>query len=91
MRSASSLAREEVKRLKPCAHGGEVWDVVNKIGLSREDVLDFSSNVNPLGPSQKVIESIRAILGKFLFTQIQIPLRYERLLPIISRESADGT
>lgn len=48
-----------MKRLKPCVHGGEVWDVVNKTGLSRENVLDFSSNINPLGPSQKAIESIK--------------------------------
>jgi len=67
MRSASSLARESVKRLKPCVHGGEVWDVVNKTELSREDVLDFSSNVNPLGPSQKAIESMKSKFGQIPF------------------------
>jgi threonine-phosphate decarboxylase len=67
VRSASSLAREEVKRLKPCVHGGEVWDVVNKTGLSRGDVLDFSSNINPLGPSQKAIESIKNNFGRIPF------------------------
>lgn len=56
-----------MKRLKPCVHGGEVWDVVNKTGLSREDVLDFSSNVNPLGPSQKAIESIKSNFGRIPF------------------------
>jgi threonine-phosphate decarboxylase len=67
VRSASSLTREEVKRLEPCVHGGEVWDVVNKTGLSREDVLDFSSNINPLGPSQKAIESIKNNFGRIPF------------------------
>ncbi len=67
MRSALSLARKEVKRLKPCVHGGEIWDVVNKTGLSREDVLDFSSNINPLGPSQKAIESIKSNFGQIPF------------------------
>lgn len=59
MKSALSLAREEVKRLKPCVHGGEVWDVMDKALSSKEDILDFSSNVNPLGPSQKAIEAIK--------------------------------
>lgn len=67
MKPASSLAREEVKRLKPCVHGGEVWDVVNKTGLSRENVLDFSSNINPLGPAQKAIESIKSNFGQIPF------------------------
>jgi threonine-phosphate decarboxylase len=40
---------------------------VNKTGLSREDVLDFSSNINPLGPSQKTIESIKSNFGRIPF------------------------
>ena len=67
MRSASSLARDEVKRLEPCVHGGEVYDVVNKTGINREDVLDFSSNINPLGPSRKAIESIKSSFGRIPF------------------------
>ena len=55
--------REHIKNLKPCVHGGEVWEAANKIGLRREELLDFSSSVNPLGPSKKALEAIKANLG----------------------------
>ncbi len=32
-------------------HGGEVWEVSEKLGLAVNKLLDFSSNVNPLGCS----------------------------------------
>ena len=55
--------RENIKNLKPCVHGGEVWEAASKIGLREEEILDFSSSVNPLGPSKKALESIKANLG----------------------------
>ncbi|MDI6654838.1 MAG: histidinol-phosphate aminotransferase family protein, partial [Candidatus Hydrothermarchaeota archaeon] len=49
--------REEIRQLKKAIHGGEVW--------SFSDVkIDFSSNVNPLGPSRKAIEAIKNSLWK---------------------------
>ena len=62
VKSTSRLVRESIKTLKPCVHGGEVWEAASKIGLRKEEVLDFSSNVNPLGPSKKAFESIKANL-----------------------------
>ncbi|MEJ5327632.1 MAG: threonine-phosphate decarboxylase CobD [Candidatus Bathyarchaeia archaeon] len=59
MKSALSLAREEIKQLKPCIHGGEIWDIIGKRASSSDKVYDFSSNVNPLGPSPKAIEAIK--------------------------------
>lgn len=67
MKSALNLAREEVKRLKPCVHGGEVWEVMGKATFGREDILDFSSNINPLGPSQKAIDAIKDSFGLISF------------------------
>ena len=64
MKSTSRLAREHIKNLKPCVHGGEVWEAANKIGLKREELLDFSSSVNPLGPSKQAVEAIKANLGQ---------------------------
>ncbi|MEM3377908.1 MAG: threonine-phosphate decarboxylase CobD [Candidatus Bathyarchaeia archaeon] len=61
--SAASLAREEIRQLKPCIHGGEIWNIIGKSVLDREDILDFSSNINPLGPSPKAIKAIRDNLG----------------------------
>ena len=67
VRSTFRLARKDVKRLKPCVHGGEVWEIMNKTGLRREDVYDFSSNINPLGPSQEAFEAIKNSLGQIPF------------------------
>jgi len=39
-------------------HGGDVWNHVDHEKLKQREFLDFSSNVNPLGPPRKVLESI---------------------------------
>lgn len=41
---------EEIKKLKKAAHGGDVW--------SHDVEIDFSSNINPLGPPERVKEAI---------------------------------
>lgn len=58
MKSILELARPEVKELIPCVHGGDIWRVGRGHDLQRGEVLDFSSNVNPLGPSLKALEAI---------------------------------
>ena len=63
LRSTSRLVRESIKNLEPCVHGGEVWEVAKKVGLRQEEILDFSSSVNPLGPSKKALEAVKANLG----------------------------
>lgn len=65
--SILELARNEVKDLEPCIHGGDVWKPVRKYGLRCEAILDFSANVNPLGPSQKAIEAIKNSLWQIPF------------------------
>lgn len=62
MISTSRLARENIKKLKPCVHGGEVWEAASKTGLRKEEILDFSSSINPLGPSEKALEAIKSNL-----------------------------
>ena len=62
VRSTSRLARENIMNLKPCVHGGEVWEAARKLGFREEEVLDFSSSVNPLGPSKLSLDAIRASL-----------------------------
>ena len=64
MKSASTLARKEVKRLEPCVHGGEVWEIAKETGLSVEDLVDFSSSINPLGPSPRALEAIKNSFDK---------------------------
>ena len=59
MHRVEDLAREEIRDLKPCAHGGEVWEVTKETGRNLNDLVDFSSSVTPLGPSAKAIDAIR--------------------------------
>ncbi|NLE03487.1 MAG: threonine-phosphate decarboxylase, partial [Crenarchaeota archaeon] len=61
------MVRENFKNLKPCAHGADIFDAAYKSGFNREEIIDFSSNVTPLGPSIKAIEAIKNNLN-------QIPL-----------------
>src|SRR4030067_2162261 len=67
MRRACDLAPDEVRRLKPCVHGGEVWDVAVETGKSVGDFVDFSSSVNPLGPSPKALAALRDGFGRLTF------------------------
>ena len=48
MKPIETLVKDSIKNLKPCVHGGEVWDAAGKSGLKRDEIIDFSSSVNPL-------------------------------------------
>ena len=65
MKPIESLVRENVKNLKPCVHGAEVLGAAEESGLLPRDILDFSSSVNPLGPSIKALDA-----AKKAFSQI---------------------
>jgi threonine-phosphate decarboxylase len=62
MKPVKGLVKDSIKNLKPCVHGGEVLDAAAKSGFRREDILDFSSSVNPLGPSKKALEAVKSSL-----------------------------
>jgi len=66
-KSITGLARDEIKDLTPCIHGGDVWKVAEKYRLRDKDILDFSANVNPLGPSKKAIEAIHNSLWQIQY------------------------
>ena len=59
MKPIENLIKDSIKNLKPCVHGGEVLDAAGKSGLKREEILDFSSSVNPLGPSKKALKAAK--------------------------------
>lgn len=52
------LAKEEIRNLKPCVHGGDIWKAAERYHIEAREILDFSANVNPLGPSKRTIEKI---------------------------------
>jgi threonine-phosphate decarboxylase len=65
MKPIESLVRENVKKLKPCVHGAEVLGAAEQSGLMPQQILDFSSSVNPLGPSKRALD-----VAKEAFSQI---------------------
>jgi threonine-phosphate decarboxylase len=56
-RPAASWVRDEIRSLERVEHGGEAWRY-----LGSKEILDFSSNVNPLGASPKVLRVLRESL-----------------------------
>ena len=62
MKTSSNLAKKSLRNLKPCTHGADTFDAAERTGFKREEILDFSSSVNPLGPSTRAIEAIKQSL-----------------------------
>jgi threonine-phosphate decarboxylase len=60
MKQIHKLINDNLKHAKPCVHGGEVLNAALKSGFRREDILDFSSSVNPLGASKKALDAAKA-------------------------------
>ncbi len=44
-------------------HGGNTRLLARSLGLEAVDLVDFSSNINPYGPSRKVLNAIKNTLG----------------------------
>jgi threonine-phosphate decarboxylase len=59
MKLTRKLARNTIKNLKPCKHGGRVWEAGKKTKQPIEEIVDFSSSVNPLGASPKALEVVK--------------------------------
>jgi len=64
VKPACELAKENFRNLKPCVHGADVFEAAGKTGVRREDILDFSSSVNPLGASETALEAVRRVFGQ---------------------------
>lgn len=61
------MARNEIRSLAPCTHGGDVWEIAGEREMLAGEILDFSANANPLGPSPKVLEAIKNALWRVRF------------------------
>jgi len=64
MKPVENLVRRNIKNLKPCVHGAEVLVAAQQSGLPPEQILDFSSSVNPLGPSDKALSAAKEAFSK---------------------------
>jgi threonine-phosphate decarboxylase len=58
-REAGALGPETTR-----THGGNVWHAAKQYGLDVSDITDFSSNVNPLGPSAAALRAARKALSR---------------------------
>ncbi len=47
-------------------HGGDVEKVGKTLGLIKGELIDFSANINPLGPSSKAVEKLKESLGEII-------------------------
>jgi threonine-phosphate decarboxylase len=63
MKPIESLVRDNIKNLKPCPHGAEVYGAARETGVKTYEILDFSSSVNPLGPSKKALTAAKDAFG----------------------------
>jgi threonine-phosphate decarboxylase len=43
-------------------HGGNIYEMAQRYKLRPEAIIDFSSNINPLGPSPRVLRALRSHL-----------------------------
>lgn len=43
-------------------HGGNIWLAEQTYGIHKENILDFSANINPLGPSPRALEAVQKSL-----------------------------
>jgi threonine-phosphate decarboxylase len=50
--------------LRSQPHGGDVWSVADDSTIKLGRLMDFSSNISPLGPSRKVLNAIKNNLWK---------------------------
>ena len=55
---------KDISRVHPIhiEHGGKVYEAARRWGVEAHEVLDFSANINPLGPPQTVLSAIENAL-----------------------------
>ena len=53
--------RPEVEKLTPAVHGGPDYAELAALGLSPDEVIDFSANANPYGPSPQVRAALATV------------------------------
>ena len=66
MKPIESLIKDNIKNLKPCQHGAEVYSAAQESGYTPRELLDFSSSVNPLGPSKKMLKAIQEAFDEII-------------------------
>ncbi|HHY39309.1 MAG TPA: pyridoxal phosphate-dependent class II aminotransferase [Clostridia bacterium] len=50
----------------PSDHGGRIWEAALNLGVRPDEILDYSANLNPLGPPPGVLRVIEEHLGEIV-------------------------
>ncbi len=53
----------ESTQMTSAVHGGNIYEAAKQFGLSEKGFIDFSSNVNPLGPSSSAVRAAKKSLA----------------------------
>jgi threonine-phosphate decarboxylase len=59
LKPIESFVNDKVKNFKPAVHGAQVYMASQQTGFRQDEILDFSSSVNPFGTSLKALEAIK--------------------------------
>lgn len=63
MRSIAMKETLKSAELMYATHGGRVYEAARRLGIRPEEIIDFSSNINPLGPPSGVLAAIENSLS----------------------------
>lgn len=55
-------ARQAILNTQPVHHGAMDYAEIDRLGLVPDDILDFSSNINPYGPASAAVEASKSTL-----------------------------
>ncbi len=72
--------KSENRNIEQLFHGDIVKNKASKYGYSKNEILDFSTNINPLGPPDSVLEFLRGKLGEISKYPPHEPLDLRRKL-----------
>ena len=68
LRSGSEVVADKHVGSTKRIHGGNILDAVGRYGVKEKNILDFSANVNPLGPSSAALRAAKqalAVIGRY--------------------------
>lgn len=66
LRLMVTVFRMEYRMKTNFDHGGNVFAVARSLGVSPEDILDFSASINPLGPAPGVREALATAFNRLV-------------------------
>ncbi|TAN45192.1 MAG: threonine-phosphate decarboxylase [Nitrospirae bacterium] len=51
--------QEQLESRQPEPHGGNIYKLAEELGISEDEIIDFSASINPLGVPKSVVSAIR--------------------------------